>query len=55
VSSAVQKKLEGATRSIERNSPRVERNLERVQRTADTAVLHSTAKYYDTLKKLARQ
>jgi len=49
------KKLETLRAATIRYAPRVEEKLEKSGKKADTAVVHSAAKYYVALKKLAEE
>ena len=42
-------------KSIRENTPKIERKLKRDGKIADPALVHAAAKYYDTLKKLAKE
>ncbi len=42
-------------RNIEKNTPRISKKLSRAGARVDPAVVVSAAKYYDALKKLARE
>ena len=49
------KALKALRVSIRDNSPRVEKKLARSGLKPDLAVVYSAAKYYETLKKLAKE
>ena len=42
-------------KNIRENTPKIERQLKKAGKTADPALVHAAAKYYDTLKKLAKE
>ncbi|HOK44682.1 MAG TPA: hypothetical protein PLA43_05485 [Bryobacteraceae bacterium] len=52
---AVQKKVRELKKSILDNSAIVKKELSRAGRKADAAAIHSAAKYYVALKKLAQE
>lgn len=49
------KALQDLKLSIKRNTPIVERKLKQSGREPDPAVVYSTAKYYKTLNRLAKE
>ena len=55
MSGTVRRKIENAKQNMVKNYATVTRELSRSQRNTNSAVVSSAAKYYETLKKLARQ
>ena len=48
------KTLSALKKSIQENTPRIERKLARAGKKGDPALVYAAAKYYKTLKKLAK-
>lgn len=52
---ATRKTLADLQKSIRENTPKIERKLKKAGKQADPALVYSAAKYYKTLKKLAKE
>ena len=51
---AVRETLASLKKSLRENTPKIERMIKKAGKQADPALVYSAAKYYKTLKKLAK-
>lgn len=55
MSTPLRRRLEKLRANVRRNTPRIKKMLAESGVTPDPAAVFSTAKYYETLKKLAKE